>query len=400
MVPIDFHQYRIELRRILLERLASLSSEWDPFNAAWICYALSSEGIEHNQELIDLHNRMLRWLEEEKANLWEVQRNLGPVAVTMWLCKKGTQKEKQKIIPTFNEKVKQLNAEDKWSLLRDPEQVYLLALGLQCSSETEQGYLKNIARREMRRGPLRRRILYAAALRELGENVTLPQGEPQDEGDFIALVWWAERYDGDKHVYWERFNSVKDRIALDGESGYGIHRILTVPEIAMLYEAVIRETIHPDPVLLFKYFPLHQRVRDLAEKHFINKNYLGAVLEAAKALNELIQQKSGINKFSEVRLVNITMLGSDHDHGKPDYTKVIIRFNDYPNELSGQNEQEGLGLICKGVFKAFRNPKGHKPEDHPIVQLDAYEALEQLIVISYLMKRIEAASITNKESTP
>jgi len=177
---------------------------------------------------------MLRWLEEEKDNLWEVQRNLGPVAAVIWLCKKMDLEEKPDIVATLGEKVKQLSADDKWSPLRDPEQVYLLALDLQFGSETVRNHLKNIARQETQRGPLRRRILYAAVLRELGESITLPQGEPQDEGDFVALVWWAERYDGDKHIYWERFNSVKDRIALDEESGSGIHRILTVPEIAML----------------------------------------------------------------------------------------------------------------------------------------------------------------------
>lgn len=397
MVPINFHQYRTELRRSLLVRLESLSNEWDPFNAAWICYALSSEGIENNQELMELHNRMLRWLEEEKDNLWEVQRNLGPVAAVIWLCKKRDLEEKPDIVATLGEKVKQLSADDKWSPLRDPEQVYLLALGLQFGSETVQSYLKSSARKEMQRGSLRRRILYAAALRELGENIALPQSESQDEGDFVALVWWAERYDGDRHVFWERFSSIKDHITLDED---GTHRILTVPEIAMLYEAVVRETIHSDPVLLFEYFPLHQRVRELSKKHFINKNYLGAVFEAAKALNELIQQKSGIYKSSEVRLVNKTMLGSDQDYGRPEFNKVIIRFNEYLNERSGQNEQEGLGLICKGVFKAFRNPKGHKPEDHPVVQLDAYEALEQLIIISYLMKRIETAGTTDKGTEP
>jgi len=393
MVPINFYQYRAELRRSLLTRLESLSNDWDPFNAAWICYALSSEGIENNQELMELHNRMLRWLEEEKDNLWEVQRNLGPVAAVIWLCKKMDLEEKPDIVATLGEKVKQLSADDKWSPLRDPEQVYLLALDLQFGSETVRNHLKNIARQETQRGPLRRRILYAAVLRELGESITLPQGEPQDEGDFVALVWWAERYDGDKHIYWERFNSVKDRIALDEESGSGIHRILTVPEIAMLYEAVVRETLYSDPILLFEYFPLHPRIKEITKDYFKNGEYAIAIFEATIALNDEIQQRTGITNKKEAELVQATMKNIS------DPSRLLIRFNDYLDSETGKSEQAGLALICEGVFKAFRNPKAHKLKDHPViqrVQSDAYEALEVLIIISYLMKRIETARITDK----
>jgi hypothetical protein len=46
-------------------------------------------------------------------------------------------------------------------------------------------------------------------------------------------------------------------------------------------------------------------------------------------------------------------------------------------------------LICEGIFKAFRNPKGHKPEDHHSVQIESYEALYQLVIISYMMMRVE-----------
>jgi hypothetical protein len=74
---------------------------------------------------------------------------------------------------------------------------------------------------------------------------------------------------------------------------------------------------------------------------------------------------------------------------RPD--KLLIKFNNFLHEDAGRNEQAGLALIAEGVFKAFRNPKGHKPKDHPLVELDGYEALDQLVIISFLMKRIEEA---------
>ena len=72
-------------------------------------------------------------------------------------------------------------------------------------------------------------------------------------------------------------------------------------------------------------------------------------------------------------------------------SKLRIRFNDGLSKDSGKSEQSGLALIFEGVFRAFRNPKGHELEDRPLVKITALEALEQLIVISYLMRRLETA---------
>jgi len=242
----------------------------------------------------------------------------------------------------------------------------------------------------MRQGLLRKRILYVAALRELGEgSAVIPQDDPQDAGDIITMVWWAERYGGDKNDLWIKFSNIKENISLDEESASDTQRILSVPEIAMLYEAVTKETINPDPIILFENFPLHERIRKLAEDHFKNGKYVAAVFEATKALNEKIQERSGILDKSEVNLVQFTMnLGK----GK----QPLIRFNDELRKRSGRNEQIGVENIFEGVFKAFRNPKGHEPEDKKMVQLDPYEALEQLIIINYLMKRLIKASLEKR----
>src|SRR5690606_35433543 len=115
---------------------------------------------------------------------------------------------------------------------------------------------------------------------------------------------------------------------------------------------------------LFEYFPMHPRIRQVAGEHFRNGKYVVAVEQAAKVLNELIQQKSGVTDKSEAELVQATMkqIGNPAD--------LRMRFNAALNEQSGKNEQAGLALICEGVFKAFRNPKGHKPEDDPLIQVE------------------------------
>lgn len=114
------------------------------------------------------------------------------------------------------------------------------------------------------------------------------------------------------------------------------------------------------------------------------------MFEATKKLNEFIQHKTGVRNKSEAELVQATM----KQIGNP--KNLIIQFNEFLFEDSGKNEQKGLALITEGIFSAFRNPKGHKPEDHPLVEITPYEALAQLIIIDYIWKRIENAKINVK----
>jgi len=101
----------------------------------------------------------------------------------------------------------------------------------------------------------------------------------------------------------------------------------------------------------------------------------------------MIQEITGIKNKSEAELVQATM----KQIGNPE--KLVIIFNDFIHEESGKNEQAGLAYITEGIFRAFRNPKGHEPEDHPSLEMESYEALGQLIVIDYIWKRIEKARI-------
>ena len=369
--------------------MESLATTWDSFTASWLGYALSVEGIPNNQPLDEIRLRMQRWLDEE--TVWDLQRNLGPIGAMLWLWKEADRPVNSEVVKKLSERVQQLDADEKWSPLRNPEQVFLLALGFQSvKDDPGRDHLAKISRQEMQYGPLRRRILFAAALRELGSDIPCPQADPQNEGDSIALVWWAERYGGNKSEQWERFASFQERIAFDDQTESDAQRALTLPEVAMLYEAIARETMHPDPMLLFNYFPLHDRIREVAQDHFRQGKYVAAIFEATKALNEKIQECSGVFDREEADLVQVTMKQVDTP------SKLRIRFNDALDEKSGKSEQSGLALIFEGVFKAFRNPKGHKTEGHPLVQMTAFEALEQLIVISYLMKRLETATCAGR----
>lgn len=390
MVPVNFHQLRQNIRQVLLAKAQELETYWDPFVAAWLCYALSTDGIENNQPLRNILDRMRRWLEEDA---WSYERNLGPVALSLWLFKKTGDLPQTEFRDQLVNRLVALNVDEKLSLLRDSEQVFLLALGVAAiGDDSAKRHLIGVSDDQMKLGALRRRILYAAALRELSQQVVVSNNiEPVDEGDIIAFVWWEEKYhQGERHDAWQRFSSIAERITLEPDSTSENQRFLSVPEMAMLYQTVSEEAKHPEPALLFDYFPFHSRLREIAREHFMNGKYVAAVFEATKALNEMIQKKSGVTDKSEAQLVQATMKQTAN------LSKLKIRFNKFLNELSGQNEQNGLALICEGVFKAFRNPKGHKPEDHPLIQLDPYEALQQLIVINYLMIRLEQADVSGQ----
>jgi len=388
MVSINFHQYRVDIRRALLATLQSLCNDWDPFVAAWICYALAVDGIENNQPLLELRERMRRWRLEE--DVWKYRRNVGPIALVVWLFRDPD--SDAHLAAELSETVQRLSADDKFSPLRDGEQVFLLALGVHVGAdEAANTHLRNLAVQEMQRGPLRRRILYAAALRELGETVSCPTGEPEDDGDVIALAWWSERYGGDKYAQWARFSTIQERITLDTEMPSEAQRVLTVAELAMLYEAVARETADPDPEMLFDSYPLHPRIREISERDFKQGNYFGAVFEAGKAFYDFLRAH-GDPRASEVQLVKEVL-------GEPDATGEKLRPRIKLNPLdprssdytSQQNEQRGYSHIGVGIFLAFRHLKGHEPKDKHWVSIEAYEALDQLVTISAVMKRIEKA---------
>ncbi len=251
-------------------------------------------------------------------------------------------------------------------------------------------FLKNVAHDRIK-GSIRRQALYMAVLRELGELVSLyePKEEISDSGDIIALIWYWERYDRPSEIekWWKTFEGIKDSLSLlPDETSEGI-RILSDPEIALLYESLTRELKNPHPNVLFELYPLHPRVRDVARKLFKEGNYLHAVFEAAKAFEEHLKKITRIEQTCRSLVQQSFSVESPR-----------IKFNELKTK-SERDEQEGLKLIAEGICAAFRNPKGHEPVDSPQVQIDAIEALDQLVIISHLFRRIDRAKIEKEQST-
>lgn len=400
---INFYAYKEDVKRALIRRKERLNIDDYPMDWAWITYAFNCEGTEDNPLLGLMLEQGSRWAISEKAV--EYDRNVGALGIFCFVLNKAKHRNYEEINNLILGKVKDLTAKKlhKFHPLNDPEIVFGLSIGLGkgLSKEVPNPLLKHLKEGASSES-LKRRLFFTAALIELGAEAgltnLLPPADQIRVDELIPAIWFVERYASystfqqTKSILWGMFAKSKEFFSLESykEADISGQRISSSAELAMLYEALVLETREPDPGMLFDVYPLHPRVREIAKHDFKNKSYTNAVDQAAKVLNELIQDKTEVFDKSEAELVQSTM--------KPisQLDRLKIKFNEYLREESGKNEQAGLALITEGIFKAFRNPKGHKPKDHPIVQVDAYEAMNQLITISYIMNRIEKATKRGK----
>jgi uncharacterized protein (TIGR02391 family) len=396
MVPLrlNFYQYREQVKRAILQRKATLGANWDPLIAAWLGYALMQDGLDQNPHLLELIQSLERWAQESVQGM---PRYLGSLCFLCYLQLQRGQPMLEIALEALK-RIRTMDPDSKFSPLRAPEQMFLIALLVARLDDTwrETKDLLTAIVKSQSIGPLQRRIMFSAAGKELGLNsdLDIPTSTVPDIGDVIALVWWYERYRnaGESNKWWKTFDNISDDISLvenAAASETGEIRIVSLWEIAILYEALTKETINPDPSLLFELYPLYPRIKSITRSLFNNGEYFSAVFEATKALNDFLREKTG-SQDSETTLVRNVMGDPTRDIRDPK-----IKFNlldpTSPDHRSQQNEQRGLSYLAYGVFFAFRHPKGHEPRDTQWGDITAYEALDQLIVISYLMKRIDEA---------
>lgn len=122
-------------------------------------------------------------------------------------------------------------------------------------------------------------------------------------------------------------------------------------------------------------FDLHQRIAPVVNDLYENGHYASAVREATIALENLVKERSGKHDLSGPHLMRTAL--------SPD--KPILRLNDMSDQTD-RDEQEGFMHIAAGVALGIRNPFAH---DLP--QIGAQRALEYIVLISLLAKRVEEA---------
>jgi uncharacterized protein (TIGR02391 family) len=122
---------------------------------------------------------------------------------------------------------------------------------------------------------------------------------------------------------------------------------------------------------------LHPIIERAAGELYRDGHYASAIENACKALNSLVQTKSGVFNLSEKALM-LTVFNRN---------KPRLAFNNLEDETD-RSEQEGMMHLYAGVFAAFRNPRAHK-----LIDDDAETAFGAISMISFLAKLLEKAKV-------
>jgi uncharacterized protein (TIGR02391 family) len=391
---IDFHTLRSEVKQQLLAQAQRLDVADDPMNWAWLARAFASDGEANNPSLGQALDQARRWLSD--VAVWQHDSNLGSIGLLYPLLRQTPDISWDRHAPELERQVAKLCEQvlGRYARLSHPDFAFGLAHLAQAhlSSDLQQ-HLGEHYKHHAQAENIRQAVLFAAAAEVVGvtarplvfDVATLHAHE------IIPLVWLAERYpaliDGEdrRSGVWEAYERLKEGIELDDrESGTGALHTVNPTDLAMLYEAVVSKTSQTDFVALFNTMPWHPTVRRAAGSLFLKGEYVAAVFEVAKLFIDEVKHKSGhpVDRRGDP-LDGANLMSFVFAPKSP-----ILRFNSLSNQTE-RNEQNGLKLIAEGTVGALRNPKGHLPSS--AISLTAEEALEQLAMISYLMRRLDNA---------
>lgn len=373
-------EYRTWLKKEMLKHPALENPENRIYESTWIAYTLASEDMANNHYRERLLDRLETWARE-----WNGRhiREIGPLALIAVLL---PEERAEPLIPVIRGVLGTLleKSDSEWSVLNEPEIIFAICLFLRTHATDMTSKVAPIVRERLK-GPLWRQILIRAGLVEIGQDEpSLPSEPPVDERDIIFQLWFAERYlpEQPRVEYWEKFRSIKDGLSFEPDSNL---RTLDIVEAALLYEAIGRELQGRDPMGLFRDYPFEPELRKAVETLFASGEYVRAVEEATLKLKDVIKKVSNLEIDDETSLLAKAFAPVD---------KPIVRFNNLLGTKAGKNEQSGLYLIVKGIYTAFRNPSAHQASDHPLLESDAYDAYDKLIVINYILKRVKRADVT------
>lgn len=382
---IDFHTLRSQIKQQLLVLSQQMDVADDPLAWAWVVRGFASDGAANNPPLTQALDRARRWLADD--NIWHNDTHLGAIGLLYPMVGRSLDTAdtvSQRGLATFRERVPHLRdrLSSKFARLNDPD----FAFGL---AQMSQDYLSNDMLVWLRdhcvhcaqSENIRRAVLFAAAADILG-GVPRPLVFNVAEltiHEVIPAIWLTERSpqiidsDDRRRGVWVAYERLKDGIVFDE---------LGQIDLVMLYEAVVKKIQVPDFVALFNNLPMHSAVRSAAGSLFLKGEYVSAVFEAAKKFIDEVKQQAGNPQASNGKPLDggplmTWVFGSTTPRLK--FTSMITQ--------AEKNEHRGMTLIAEGIVSALRNPKGHLPSSE--ITLPPEEALEQLAIISYLMRRLD-----------
>jgi uncharacterized protein (TIGR02391 family) len=282
----------------------------------------------------------------------------------------------------------------KFSRLNDPDVIFGIAqiAAIVMSDDGLQWLIKHCIQ-NARPGNWRRRLLFSAAAMELGAQVApfrIDASELQLH-EVITSVWFAQTYPAllkdpqNREELWEALEKVYEAISLQMlDSERAAVYVASPIDVAMLYEALALVTRESDPKILFKNSAWHKDIRAASESLFMKGEHVMAVFQAGLVFVDAVKRKAGYPKASDGKVLDGVDLMKHVFASK----QPLLKFSEMRTQ-SEQNEHRGLALIAEGIVAAIRNPKGHTPKD--AIPLTPYEALEQLGIVSYLMRRLDSS---------
>jgi uncharacterized protein (TIGR02391 family) len=119
---------------------------------------------------------------------------------------------------------------------------------------------------------------------------------------------------------------------------------------------------------------LHPKIKEASEVLFRDTHFSSCVLEAYKALESHVKQKSGREDLSGKSLMSEVFSPRD----------PVLALNALRSE-SDRDEQEGFMLLFMGAMVGVRNPRAHGI----VEERDAYSTMEYLMLASMLAKRVD-----------
>lgn len=119
---------------------------------------------------------------------------------------------------------------------------------------------------------------------------------------------------------------------------------------------------------------------NIIENHYEKEFYTDAVKDACIYLNEIIQNKTGLNEIDGEKLINMAFSEKD--------PKILIN----PNQTTTEKDiQRGTGYLLRGIVTSIRNPINHKAINYNKKEADSI----LLFISNYVLPKID----NSKEST-
>lgn len=134
---------------------------------------------------------------------------------------------------------------------------------------------------------------------------------------------------------------------------------------------------------LFNRMQFHPDIVAASKSLFRDRHYAQAILEAFKAVNNFVKDKSGLSPNELRGIKDRPLMAKVFDEKEP-----LIKLNELITDTD-INEQEGFKLLYMGATEGIRNPKAHDM----IEMKDPYKTLEYLAFASLLMRRIEEGKV-------